>query len=48
MHGGKSFMGFAHPGLKDGWYSKDFFAGLEAQAIRVAAKRRKRLAQRHP
>jgi hypothetical protein len=48
MHGGKSLQGFAHPGLKDGWYSKDFFAGFDANAIRYAAKRRKRMAQRLP
>jgi hypothetical protein len=45
MDGGKSLQGFAHPGLKDGWYSKDFFAGFDANAIRDAAKRRKRMAR---
>ena len=41
MHGGKSLSGYAHPGLKDGWYSKDFFASLWAKRKQSEAKRRK-------
>ena len=46
MHGGKSLSGLAHPGLKDGWYSKDFLAGFWAMDERYKAKRRKSLKRR--
>ncbi len=34
LHGGRSLCGFLHPGLKDGWYSKDFDAGWDARVRR--------------
>src|SRR5436190_277306 len=46
FHGGKNYRGLAHPGLKDGWYSKDFLASFWAKRVRHEAKIRARIRRR--